>query len=131
MCSLETKVKSKINSITKQVNLDRAHKLGSKLKLEQNEFVSSDSKLRTVLFSLINEYHDVFTSDQCKVGNTSWVKFKIELNRNAQPVKQRVRCISIEEKSRPLAAFTTVFGLYQFYHLPFGLKMPGHPFADW
>ena len=62
----------------------------SKLKLEQNEFVSSDSKLRTELFSLIGEYHDVFTSDQCKVGETSWVKFKIKLNPNAQPVKQRV-----------------------------------------
>ena len=37
MCSLGTKVKPKINSVTKQVNQDRAHKLWSKLKLEQNE----------------------------------------------------------------------------------------------
>ena len=34
-------------------------------------------------------------------------------------------CISIEEKSRPLTAFTTAFGLYQFCHLPFGLKNSG------
>ena len=40
--------------------------------------------LRTELFSLINEYHDVFTSDQCKVGDTTWVKFKIELSPKAQ-----------------------------------------------
>ena len=33
---------------------------------------------------------DVFTSDQCQVRDTSWVKFKIELNKNAQPVKQKV-----------------------------------------
>ena len=34
-------------------------------------------------------------------------------------------CISIEEKSRPLTAFTTAFGLYQFVRLPFGLKNAG------
>ena len=34
-------------------------------------------------------------------------------------------CISIEEKSRPLKAFTTAFGLYQFCCLPFGLKNAG------
>ena len=34
-------------------------------------------------------------------------------------------CISIEKKSRPLTAFTTAFGLYQFVRLPFGLKNAG------
>ena len=34
-------------------------------------------------------------------------------------------CISIEEKSKPLTAFTTAFGLYQFCRLPFGLKNAG------
>ena len=34
-------------------------------------------------------------------------------------------CISIEEKSRPLTAFTMAFGLYQFCHLLFGLKNAG------
>ena len=50
MCSFGTKIKPKINSITKQVNPDRANELWSKLKLEQNEFVSSDSNLRPELF---------------------------------------------------------------------------------
>ena len=36
MCSLGTKVKLKIYSVTKQFNLDRANELWSKLKLEQN-----------------------------------------------------------------------------------------------
>ena len=90
ICALGTKIKPKINSITKQVNLDRAHELWSKWKLEKNELVSSDSNLRPELFSLIGEYHDMFTSDQCQVGDTSWVKFKVELNQNSQPVKQRV-----------------------------------------
>ena len=47
MCPLGTRVKPKINSITKQSNPDRAQKLWCKLKLEHNEFVSSDSKLKT------------------------------------------------------------------------------------
>ena len=34
-------------------------------------------------------------------------------------------CISIEEKTRPLTAFTTEFGLYQFCRLPFGFKNAG------
>ena len=57
--------------------------------MEENEFVSSDSKLKLDLFSLLGKYHDVFTSDQCQVGDTSWVKFKIDLNQNGQLVKQR------------------------------------------
>ena len=90
MCSLGTKVKPKINSITKQNNPDRSKELWSKLKLEQNKFVSSDSKFRPELFKLIGENQDVFSSNTCKVGDTSWVEFKIDLNLDAQPVKQRV-----------------------------------------
>ena len=75
----------------KQIHPNRADELWSKLKLEHNEFVSSDSNLRPELLSLIDEYSDVFTSDQCQVGDTSWVKFKFELNKNTQPVKQKVR----------------------------------------
>ena len=69
MCSLGTKVKPKINSIAKQINPTRAHELWNKLKLEQNEFVSSDSNLKPELFSLIGEYSDVFTSEHCKVSD--------------------------------------------------------------
>ena len=91
MCSLGTKIKPKINSNAKQVDSNRANELWNKLKLESNEFVSGDSKLKPELFSLINEYSDVFTSDRCQVGDTSWVEFKIELNEHAKPVKQKVR----------------------------------------
>ena len=59
MYFLGTKIKLKINSITKQVNPDSAQELCSKLKREQNEFVSSDSKFRSELFSLTSEYHEV------------------------------------------------------------------------
>ena len=36
--------------------------------------------------------------------------------------------ISIEEISQPLTAFTMAFGLYQFCHLPFGLKNAAQTF---
>ena len=77
---MRLKLNRKLIQLQNKVDPDRAQELWSKLILEQNKFASSDSKFRTELFLLINEYHDVFTSDQCKVGNTSWVKFKIELN---------------------------------------------------
>ena len=54
MRSLGTKVKPKINSIAKQVNPTRAHELWNKLKLEQNEFISSDSNSNPELFLLLN-----------------------------------------------------------------------------
>ena len=49
MCSLGTKIKPEINSITKQIHPNRANELWSKLKLEHNELVSSDSNLRPEL----------------------------------------------------------------------------------
>ena len=33
--------------------------------------------------------------------------------------------IEVEENSRPITAFATVFGLYQFARMPFGLKNAG------
>ena len=81
MCSLGTKIKPGINSIAKQVDKNKAQELWNKLKLNDNELVSND--LKPDLFALITEYSDVFTSENCQVGDTSWVEFKIELNENA------------------------------------------------
>ena len=61
----------------------------NKLKLNEKKLVSTN--LKPDLFALITEYSDVFTSENCQVGDTSWVEFKIELNENAKPVKQKVR----------------------------------------
>ena len=94
MCTLSKKVKpnvNKINSMSTQLNPNRSNELWKKLKLEQNKFVASDSKLKSELFELIEEYQDVFASDTCTVGDTDWIQFKIDLNPDAQPVKQRVR----------------------------------------
>ena len=42
---------------------------------------------------MINENQDIFTTEDCKVGKTTWEKFKIELISNARPVNQRMRPI--------------------------------------
>ena len=40
---------------------------------------------------MLNTHQNVFTSDKCSVGKTSWEEFKIELVPGARPVNQRVR----------------------------------------
>ena len=42
---------------------------------------------------MINENQDIFTTEDCEVGKTTWEKFKIELIHNARPVNQRMRPI--------------------------------------
>jgi len=161
---------------------------------------------------MINENQDIFTTEDCKVGKTTWETFKIELIPNARPVNQRMRpvppnlkedlraqldswlkneviepssspwssplvpvtkktgetrwvldfrrvndlsvtdsfptpniseilsslgksryfstldasqayhLIEVEKDSRPITAFATTFGLFQFLRMPFGLK---------
>ena len=63
----------------------------SDLKMQNNEVLDKIPELKDKLYSMIHEYQDVFTNDQCHVGNTTWDTFKIDLIPNAQPVPQRVR----------------------------------------
>ena len=39
--------------------------------------------------------------------------------------------IPVSPESRPITAFTTIFGLYQFARMPFGLKNEGQHIVDW
>ena len=89
MCSLGAKVKPEINSIAKQVDNHKTKELWNKLKLNVNELVPND--LKPELFKLISDYSDVFADENITIGETSWVKFRIDLKENATPVKQKVR----------------------------------------
>ena len=42
---------------------------------------------------MINDNQEIFTTEDCKVGKTTWETFKIELIPNARPVNQRMRLI--------------------------------------
>ena len=92
MCSEVKKIKPVIN-IVKPAHKDKSvtDRLWSDLKLQNNEVLDEVPELKKKLYSILHEYQDVFTNDQCHVGNTSWDTFKIDLIPNAQPVRQRVR----------------------------------------
>ena len=66
-------------------------KLWADLKLKNNEILKQVPEISENLYTMLNDYQDVFTNDTCQVGKTSWETFKIELLPNARPVNQRVR----------------------------------------
>jgi hypothetical protein len=66
-------------------------KLWADLKLENNEILKQVPEISKKLYTLLDDYQDVFTNDTCQVGKTSWETFKIELLPDARPVNQRVR----------------------------------------
>ena len=39
--------------------------------------------------------------------------------------------IPVSPESRPITAFATMFGLFQFARMPFGLKNAGQHIVDW
>ena len=49
------------------------------------------SKLKKEVYELIDEFQDVFTDENCKVGKTSWETFNIEPHPDSKPVRQRIR----------------------------------------
>ena len=59
------------------------------MKLNANKVVPES--LKPELYDLLNTYSDVFADENNTIGDTSWVKFKIDLKENALPVKQKVR----------------------------------------
>ena len=57
--------------------------------MKTNEFVQNDKDLNMQLYELIDEYQDVFTSENCKL-ETHYGEFRIDLVLGAKPVKQKV-----------------------------------------
>ena len=92
MCSEKKSSKPMVN-VVKPDTIDPAvtEKLWNDLKLEDNEILKKNPKVKESFYSILNAYQNVFTSDQCSVGKTSWEEFKIELMPGARPVNQRVR----------------------------------------
>lgn len=92
MCSEKKSSKPMVN-VVKPDTIDPAvtEKLWHDLKLEDNEILKKNPKVKESFYSILNTYQNVFTSDQCSVGKTSWEEFKIELMPGARPVNQRVR----------------------------------------
>ena len=89
MCSLGEKVKPEVNSIAKKVEVHKTAELWKKLKLNVNKVVPEN--IKPELYDLIDTYSDVFADENNAIGDTSWVRFRIDLKENALPVKQKVR----------------------------------------
>ena len=90
----ENKTKPAINIVNKGVK-DPAvtDRLWAELKLNENKILQENVTVKNMVYSMINENQDIFTTEDCKVGKTTWEKFKIELIPNARPVNQRMRPI--------------------------------------
>ena len=88
MCSEKKSSKPVIN-VLKPDTIDPAvtAKLWKDLRLDENEVLNKNPKVKNLFYSMLNTYQNVFTSDKCSVGKTSWEEFKI----GARPVNQRVR----------------------------------------
>ena len=92
MCSEKKSSKTVVN-ILKPNTIDPAvtAKLWKDLKLDENEVLRKNPKIAKLFYSLLNTHQNVFTSDKCSVGKTSWEEFKIKSVPSAHPVNQRVR----------------------------------------
>ena len=90
----ESKSKSKINVIKKGVKDPVVtEKIWADLKLNENKILNKNASIKQMLYSMIDDNQDIFTTEDCEVGKTSWETFRIDLIPNAQPVNQRMRPI--------------------------------------
>jgi len=90
----ENKSKPVVNVVKKGVK-DPAvtERIWAGLKLNENKILQENLNVKKMVYSMINDNQDIFTTEDCKVGKTTWETFKIELLPNARPVNQRMRPI--------------------------------------
>ena len=88
----EDKSKLNINVVKKGVKDPVVtERIWAELKLNDNKILQENPSIRKMMHSMIDDNQDIFTTEDCKVGKTSWKTFKIELLPNARPVNQRMR----------------------------------------
>ena len=72
----ENKTKPVINVVNKGVKdpvvTDR---IWAELKLDENKILQENVTVKNMVYSMINENQDIFTTEDCKVGKTTWEKF--------------------------------------------------------
>ena len=80
MCSLGTKIKPKINSITKQIHPNRANELWSKLKLEHLKFQLDDWLRDSVIEPADSPWALLLVPVKKKNGQVRWAAYFRVLN---------------------------------------------------
>ena len=80
----ENKSKPVVNVLKKGVN-DPAvtERIWAELKLNENKILQENVNVKNMVYSMINDNQEIFTTEDCKVGKTTWETFKIELIPNA------------------------------------------------
>jgi len=108
MCSVEKTPKDVVINAVKPGIKSKpvTDKLWADLNLENNEILKQVPEISKNMYSMLNDYQDVFTNDTCHVGKTSWETFKIELLPDARPVNQRVRPLALAGYSLTLMTYS-------------------------
>ena len=88
--SNETKVNNNIGELSTTDLLARIRFIKDKLRLDDNEIMKNDPKLKTKVINLCLDYYDIFSQNDSDIGNTDLLDFNIELKEGAQPTKSRV-----------------------------------------
>ena len=92
--NFETKSKPAVNVVNTGVkDLAVMERIWADLKLNENKILQANPNVKKLVHSMINDNQDIFTTEDCNVGKTTWETFKIELVPNARPVNQRMRPI--------------------------------------
>ena len=90
----ENKTKPVVNVVKKGVKDPVVtERIWAELKLNENKILQENVNVKNMVYSMINDNQDIFTTEDCKVDKTTWETFKIELIPNARPVNQRMRPI--------------------------------------
>ena len=80
----ENKSKPVVNVVKKGVkDLVVTERIWAELKLNENKILQENINVRNMVYSMINDNQEIFTTEDCKVGKTTWETFKIELISNA------------------------------------------------
>jgi len=52
-------------------------RIWAELKLNENKILQENVTVKNMVYSMINENQDIFTTEDCKVGKTTWEKLKL------------------------------------------------------
>ena len=70
-----------------------------KLKIEENEILSENPKIKEKLIELVIEYADVFSDPEgTQIGTTKLLEFDVKLKEGAKPVRQRIRPLNPKQR---------------------------------
>ena len=72
----ENKSKPVVNVVKKGVkDPGVTGRIWAELKLNENQILQENVNVKNMVYSMINDNQDIFTTEDCKVGKTTWETF--------------------------------------------------------